>query len=81
MSRWFTPLHLHALNFFVRRDEFISDLHHQLKRYIGLFQCDHRPVDVLCLASQQRINGLASLKLRVVAVMQTSPSERKPTFG
>ena len=55
-----TGLHqLHPLNFFIGGDQFIPDLHHQLKRHICLLQRHHRMMKVLRLAGHEITYRLA----------------------
>lgn len=61
-------LNLHPLNFFVGRHQLVPDLHHQLKRGIGLLQGHHRLVNVGVLAGDQRVDSLTGSRLRIVDV-------------
>ena len=59
-------LHLHPLNLFIRRHQFVPDLHHQLKRHVCLLQRDHRAVNVLRFARHEGVHRSTGFQLRVV---------------
>jgi hypothetical protein len=59
-------LDLHPLNLFIRRDQFVPDLHHQLERHVRLLQRDHRAVKVLRFARHEGVHRSARFQLRLV---------------